>query len=244
MAISCNNCGYAYNPDDANQCEICGAPIQRSEDRHDVQGEMALANHSPATGYISHPSVSRPHPSGQPRPAEPTGVPPAGQSPSIPSSENTIYGKISHIERHDERPRTDVYRVLARILISILVFIPYAVFFVVFGLLSFAFAFLGFSGLSQLLNPLIWTTSLFEFLEVIVLRRIHRTDVFPVYRGLIEDQTGRENTFVFRGPLALGNLVEGHKAIFAVQRDILFFCGCQHRYDPGIDRKKGPFCYY
>jgi len=43
-----------------------------------------------------------------------------------------------------------------------------------------------------------------------VLRRMSRIDSFPVYRGMVEDNNGREYTFMLRGPLDLGNLMIGH----------------------------------
>ena len=130
------------------------------------------------------------------------------QSPQL--NQNTLDGRISHVERQDERPRTDVYKVMASILIGILVLIPYVMLFLISGMLSFVFAFIGFSSLSQLFNPIIWTTSSFELLEVLVLRRISRSDSLPVYRGMVEDNNGREYAFMLRGPLDLGNLVMGH----------------------------------
>ena len=83
--------------------------------------------------------------------------------------------------------------------------------FIVTGVISFSFAFVGFSSLTQLFNPFIWTTSFFEFLEVLALRRIRGTDTIPVYRGTIEDGLGREQDFMLRGSLRLGNLVIGHQ---------------------------------
>lgn len=121
-----------------------------------------------------------------------------------------LEGQISHLERHDERPPTDCYRVVSRILIGLLLFVPYCVLFAVSGIISFVFAFLGFSSLTQLFNPIIWTTSIFELLEVIALGRIRKTDTVPVYRGMIEDSSGSEYAFIMRGSLNSGNLVVGH----------------------------------
>lgn len=125
-----------------------------------------------------------------------------------------LEGQISHLERHDERPPTDFYRVVSRILIGLVLFVPYCVLFTVSGIISFVFAFLGFSSLTQLFNPIIWTTSIFELLEVIALGRIRETDTMPVYRGMIEDSSSREYAFIMRGPLNLGNLVVGHHVRF------------------------------
>ena len=206
MAESCNNCGYAYNAENATRCEICGAPLEH--DTQSIQDNMSPESWVSETGHVQdHPdslltdelTLSKPHKSAF-----------SGRPLSDRAGEATLYGRISHVERTDEKPRTDIYKVMSSILIGIMIFIPYTILFVVLGLLSFAFAFLGFSGLSQLFNPLVWTTSLFELMEVIVLRRISRKDTVTVYRGLIEDQSGREFPFFFRGPLVLGNLVEGH----------------------------------
>ena len=102
------------------------------------------------------------------------------------------------------------YKVVAGILIGLPVIIPFGALFIASGILSFSFAFLGFSSLSQLFNPIIWMTSSFELLEVMVLRRMNRVNTFPVYRGMVEDKSGEEHHFMFRGPLSLGNLVVGH----------------------------------
>lgn len=126
-----------------------------------------------------------------------------------------LEGRISHLECHDERPPIDFYRMVSRILIGLVLFVPYGVLFAVSGIISFAFAFLDFSSLSQLFNPIIWTTSILELLEVIVLGHIRKTDTLPVYRGMIEVSSGREYAFIMRGPLNLGNLVAGHHVRFA-----------------------------
>lgn len=76
-------------------------------------------------------------------------------------------GQISHLERHDEQPPTDCYRVISRILIGLVLFVPYAILFAVSGIISFAFAFLGFSSLTQSFNPIIRTTSILELKEEI-----------------------------------------------------------------------------
>ena len=103
-----------------------------------------------------------------------------------------------------------LYGILARIMIGFLVFIPYATLFILSGILSFLFAVIGFASLSQLFNPIIWTTSLFELLEVMVLRHLRGTIPLPIYRGMVEDNLGREYAFMLKGPLNLGNLVLGH----------------------------------
>ena len=129
-----------------------------------------------------------------------------------------LEGRISHLERHDERPPTDFYRVVSRILIGLFLFVPYGVLFAISGIISFAFAFLGFLSLAQLFNPIILTTSMLELLEVIALGRIRKTDTVPVYRGIIEDSSGREYAFIMRGPLKSGNLVVGHHVRLSGER--------------------------
>ncbi len=205
MAITCNNCGYAYNGDDAERCTICAAQIMTANDDVNLpQGsELIEQNSDTAAPPSSQPTLIH-----NSRPGNQESEP--SSAARSQSNQNTLDGRISHVERHDERPRTDVYKVMASILIGILVLIPYGTLFLISGMLSFVFALLGFSSLSQLFNPIIWTTSCFELLEVLVLRRMSRIDSFPIYRGMVEDNNGREYVFMLRGPLDLGNLVMGH----------------------------------
>ena len=206
MAKTCNHCGYAYNSDEAASCAICNSPID----------EVAGGN-APGTGYLGGGTETPlvPTLSSQPsaihdsRPRHPVS---SNTSPGLPRQQpqNILEGRISHLERYDERPGTDVYKVIASILIGLLIIIPFGALFIASGILSFSFAFLGFSSLSQLFNPIIWMTSSFELLEVIVLRRMNRGDTIPVYRGMVEDNHGQEHAFMLRGPLSLGNLVVGH----------------------------------
>jgi hypothetical protein len=121
-----------------------------------------------------------------------------------------LQGRLSHLERYDERPPRNVYRLIAHILIWVLVGIPYAALFLASGVLSLAFAITGFAALSHIFNPFNWTATVLELMEVLVLRRLRGSDNIPVYRGMVEDALGRESPFIFLGPLLLGNLVVGH----------------------------------
>ena len=205
MAITCNNCGYAYNGDDAERCTICAAQIRPANDDINLPQHIELIEQN---GDTAPPPPSQLTSINHSRQGDRESTP--SSAPRFQSNQNTLAGRISHVERHDERLRADVYKVMASILIGILVLIPYGTLFLISGMLSFVFAFLGFSSLSQLFNPIIWTTSSFELLEVLVLRRISRIDSFPIYRGMVEDNNGREYAFMLRGPLDLGNLVMGH----------------------------------
>jgi len=208
MAISCERCGYGYNPDDAQTCTMCGKALGRVDGR----GRPRLSETGRGGVTASTPPLRRPS-----RPGRVSGSggvkaasPAAPRPPAVQPRANTISGRISHLERHDEAPPVNVYGVLARILIILLVLVPYGILFVFSAVLAFAFAFLGFPSLSQLFNPIIWTTSMFELLEVIVLRRIRGVNTVPVYRGSVEDNQGRERAFMFRGPLNSANMVLGH----------------------------------
>ncbi len=205
MAKSCNNCGYAYNANDATQCMVCDSPLRSEEDlpvlpvEHTERGSDIALPPSPTAATRSIPNRSEER------------APGSIQQPfANERAQEAIEGRLSHLDRYDERPRTDAFKVMSGILIGIPVCIPFAILFLTLGIFSFAFAFIGFSSLSQLLNPVVWLTSSFELLEVMVLRRMGRKDTVPVYRGMVEDSNGRERAFVLRGPLTLGNLVVGH----------------------------------
>lgn len=204
MAKTCNNCGYAYNSDDADRCAICNARIQPANN----------INLPQAAGFLEQDSDTA-----SPPPSQPSSIPgggpdnlasPASSASSQESTQNILDGRISHLERYDEAVPNDFYRVMSRILIGLLILIPYIALFVVSGIISFAFGFLGFSSLSQMFNPIIWSTTVFELLEVLALRRIRGTDTVPIYRGMIKDNNSRQYVFMMRGPLNSGNLVVGH----------------------------------
>lgn len=204
VAIICNNCGYAYNSDDADRCAICDAPIQPANN----------INLPRAAGFLDQNGDTA-----SPPPSQPSSIPdggpdnlasPASSASNQESAQNILDGRISHLERYDETVPNDFYRVMSRILIGLLILAPYVALFVVSGIISFAFGFLGFSSLSQMFNPIIWSTTVFELLEVLALRRIRGTDTVPIYRGMVENNNSREYAFMLRGPLDLGNLVMGH----------------------------------
>lgn len=204
VAIICNNCGYAYNNDDADRCAICDAPIQPANN----------INLPQAAGFLDQDGDTA-----SPLPSQPSSIPgggadnlasPAFSASNQESAQNVLDGRISHLERYDETVPNDFYRVMSRILIGLLILAPYVALFVVSGIISFAFGFLGFSSLSQMFNPIIWSITVFELLEVLALRRIRGTDTVPIYRGMVEDNNGREYAFIMRGSLNSGNLVVGH----------------------------------
>lgn len=204
VAITCNNCGYAYNSDDADRCAICDAPIQPANN----------INLPQAAGFLDQDGDTASPPPTQPSSISGGGpdnlASPAFSASNQKSAQNILDGRISHLERYDETVPNDFYRVMSRILIGLLILAPYVVLFVVSGIISFAFGFLGFSSLSQMFNPIIWSTTVFELLEVLALRRIRGTDTVPIYRGMVEDNNGREYAFIMRGSLNSGNLVVGH----------------------------------
>jgi len=135
------------------------------------------------------------------------------------------------VERFDEKPPVNIFAVLSRILLFILFFVPLLGLFILSGVLSFVFAFIGFQSLSQLFNPFVWSTSFYEFIELFILRRIRGTDTEPFYRGVLEDTQSRESTFLFRGPLKTGNLVPGHNVALRGH-----WCGGTFEVREGTDR--------
>jgi len=208
MAAICNNCGYAYNQDNADHCAVCNGPLNPAGIGIPLQ-----------TGSDRIESINQ-------------GVAESGYAGSaaftFPSSQNTrdhfsqsshLEGRISHLERHDERPQRDGFQTAAKLLIGVLIFIPFFAIFIITGCLSFVFAILGFRVLSNFFNPFIWFTAIFEFLEVLVLSRIRGSGTVPIYRGMVEDNHSQEHAFMFRGPMRAGNLVAGHNVRFDGSRE-------------------------
>ena len=206
MAKTCNHCGYAYNSDEAASCAICNSPIDAVDDVNlSGAGYLGQGTETPLVPTLSgHPSAI----SGSKTHAQVDSTASPGSTRQLP--QNILEGRISYVKERNERPERSVYKVIAGILIGLLVIIPFGGLFLVSGMLSFSFAFLGFPSLSQLFNPIIWMTSSFELLEVMVLRRMNRPDTFPVYRGVVENSSGEKHNFKLTGPLSLGDLLVGH----------------------------------
>ena len=109
----------------------------------------------------------------------------------------------------------DGYRFLSQCLIFLILFIPYLSLFFVTGALSLIFAVIGFGGVSRVLNPIAWSTAIFELLEIFVMRGFRSTHTVPMYRGMVEDEQSRQYAFMLQGPLSGGNLVLGHQVEFS-----------------------------
>lgn len=211
MAKTCENCGYAYNDNDAENCAICNSPLRTQTDT--LAGVSADRLYNFDTEDLREPQfvnnaqlnsrmqINR----------EQQTSPPPSQVSQIPLENNGVLeGRITHVDIRDERPLRDIFRFLSKMMIGILFLIPFLCLFLITSCLSLSFAILGFRDLSQFFNPLIWSTSIFELLEVIVLRRLHGTDTIPIYRGMIEDNNSQEAAFFFRGPIRMGNFITGH----------------------------------
>ena len=197
MAITCTKCGYTYNSDSAIHCSICNEFLQSGTNIRSASISAGIQRNRQKV----------------------FSAPPAQVLKNQPSSVSLLEGRISHIERNDEIPQRDIFRILAKLLIGILFLIPYMGLFITTACFSFVFAIIGFRSLSQLFNPFIWSTSIFELLEIIVLRRIKGTDTVPIYRGMVEDTNSQEYSFIFRGPMRAGNLVAGHNVRLFGQRE-------------------------
>ena len=148
-------------------------------------------------------------PSSPSNPSDNYVVKPERLSSDNPNGGNILRGRVSHLDLRDERPPVNIYRTLSWVLITIMVIIPFGTFFILSGLVSLAFAIIGFQTLSQLFNPITWTHTLTEMVEVVVLRRFRSDDRIPIFRGMVEDRNNQEYSFLLYGPLQSGNLFVG-----------------------------------
>lgn len=208
MAIKCNKCGFDFNPDGTNNCSICNSslilpatqslPVNRKKTvkkskNSNFNNKKQSKKTTPINKACNNISINK-------------------YTPAVLSSKQAfLEGRINHVERQDEKPPLDIYNILSKVLLFILIGIPFITLFICFGFISLAFAVIGFHAVSQLFNPIIWTTTIAELLEVLVLRRIRGTDTVPIYRGMVEDKNNQEYSFWFRGPIKSGNLIIGHK---------------------------------
>jgi len=222
MAITCPACGYAGNPDQAEKC-ICGEPLSSADDiwtkallDTDAQKEK------PGSDLPGSPSPPPPGPGGL--------LSTMIMGERDEAEKNRLAGRLTKVERYDERSPLGVFKTLSLILIWLAILVPYSILFVVTGIMSFIFMVLRFSTLADLFNPVNWTSGILRVWEILVLRRIRGTDTTPVYRGMVEDQHGQPCPFVLLGPLDLGNLVEGHDVEFSGRR-----CGGTFRVKKGYD---------
>ena len=207
MTIECDNCGYAYNDDDADRCGMCNSDLHNRNNsavndnpRINQQQTIEMVELRPDSGITNF----------EPAPRRSSSPPDEPETVRQNDRRRYLEGRITHIERHDEKPAPNFFSVVSKILIGILIIVPYLAIFMVSAILSLSFAILGYPSISQLFNPIIWTTTIMELMEVIVLRRMKGTDTVPIFRGMVEDHNSQEYAFWFRGPIRSGNLVVGH----------------------------------
>jgi hypothetical protein len=200
MSITCNICGYTLNPDDAQRCGICQRPLA-------VSGRLPENN---VPGDIQTEVIP---PNRTARPARPAATADNPRQPDAINS-NVLEGRLSHVERHDERPTKSVFQILSYLLLFFCFGLPYGVLFLLSGIFSFSLIILGFSNVAAVFNPVSWTHFISEMLEVVFLRRIGLNSMVPIYRGMIQLASGNDVHFQFFGPLRLGNLIQGHRIRF------------------------------
>lgn len=210
MPKICSNCRYAFNQDDSRRCAVCGETFSETYSNQNSNQQSYDPHQTEEDQYVSLDRSNDNH-------VLNSGIHESIQNPlaNNHSSLRAINGRIVLVERNDERPPSDFFSITSKILIFFLIVIPFITLFLLTGILCLSFALLGLSALSQLFNPLIWSTALFELFEIVVLSRIRGTDTFPVYRGKIEGEGGQESFFIIRGPLHSGNLVTGHDVNFS-----------------------------
>lgn len=224
MAIICSQCGYAYNNDNTEHCSICNSSLHAQTNIHgNLSSNKSVYIHhgdeladSPIDCSTSINDDLQTNIQNNDYNIQETG---SLENQPAQNTEHTLEGRISHIERNDEIPQRNIFSILSKLLIGILIFIPFLGLFVMSAFLSLAFAIFGFRSLSQLFNPFVWATSIFELLEIIVLRRISGTGNVPIYRGMVEDLNSQEHSFIFRGPMRAGNLVAGHNVRLSGHRE-------------------------
>lgn len=200
MSITCNICGYTLNPDDAIHCGICHRPLAGSVRppenvmAEDLQTEVITSN----------------------RRARPTQTAATAGNPqqTYAINPNMLEGRLSYVERNDERPTKGVYQILSYLLLFFCFGLPYGVLFLLSGIFSFSLIILGFPNVAGVFNPVSWTHFISEMLEVVFLRRIGLNSMVPVYRGMVQLASGNDVHFQFFGPLRLGNLIQGHRIRF------------------------------
>lgn len=207
MPITCRHCGYSYNAESNSACDVCRRPlvVQQSTrasamDNFVVEG---AANRPPSTESSGQATLFPEHSAIEACQAEPGGIHAADQG-------TVLDGRISHVERHDERPPTGFYAIAGRLMLYLLLALPFMALFLTTAAVYIAFAIIGFATISELFNPFTWLRMILDILEVWVIGRIRGTDTIPVYRGMVENRWGQEQYFMLRGPLNLGNLVVGH----------------------------------
>lgn len=205
MANLCE-CGYGFNDDPMKPCKMCGKPLTQTAQIGTGEDEGALTKPDPDGQIMEAGGLVGVGEDVLPSRAELTSDSHYG---SMPGRGDVVEGRITHLERNDEPPPRTVYWAMGQLLLWPLILVPYVTLFAISGFLALVFAILGFGMLSQLLNPFVWTTTLMEFFEILVLRRLRGTTNIPVYRGLISAEDGREYHFLLRGPLSLGNLIQG-----------------------------------
>ncbi len=236
MSVSCPSCGFALNKKNDSRCVICHNPLPCGAGQSNAQnGRMDSREDPPrddpwqSPPDMSGPGASRESGSAmsdsadpwQGEPARPEPRPPIRNDRDLQPEAETcqtgggLNGRISHLERYDEAPMFDGYRLTSRCMIFLILFIPYLLLFLTTGALSLVFAVIGFGGIARIFNPIAWSTTILELLEIFALRRVSGAHTVPIYRGMVEDEQSRLYAFMLQGPLAGGNLVLGHQVEFS-----------------------------
>jgi len=206
MTWKCQYCAYAFNEEVANdRCLMCGKPAGDQGPSSGPSGNDPISE-TEATAE-SFPSGDYPT---EAENALPSRSPSIGLPLSISSSAAIAEGRVSQIERHDEKPQADVYKFLTGLLIFILFFVPLFILSLVSLTMCIILAIFGFYTLAKIFNPKAWIPIVIEIVELFILRGIGRNAALPMYRGLVEGESSGCTAFQMQGPLKAGNIFPGH----------------------------------
>lgn len=195
MAIKCTRCGYQYNSEKREHCYRCGSRLDPG---------CIVESSDPERRYPDEPYV----------PVEQDVQSHLQDTTDDIFSGTVLEGRMTHVERNEEKISADFFEIAGKIIIGFNVVITFFFLFFFLILVCIVTSAFGFRNLTYIFNPMHWIRWVFYLIESIFGRRPVNRDTVPVYRGLIEHRSGQDCSFMMRGPIIGSNLIVGHQFRF------------------------------
>lgn len=200
MAITCPNCGFAANPNDAESCQQCNTLLSQQTFPGQTSGSMTAP--SVKTSCIGPRSAAY----------EPTGMSQAALEcdEETPISPNRLSGRVTWIETSTENVDFNWCQFLTQLFLFIMFLPLLALAFAASTVLWIALAILGFSSLSREVSPfnIANTMNSFGILLAIIFPRIPQRNQVPAFRFTVQNDQGERAAFI-KGEMTSGTFRKG-----------------------------------
>jgi len=196
MAITCPNCNFAGNPNNADACQLCNNPFRRA------------SQPIPQSDQDIHPIDESPSPGRQTL----EHVAPHEESVLFSDglSQHQILGRITWIEATTENLDFNWYRFLSQVILFLMFLSFLFVIFAISFLLCISLAIIGFRTLSSATSPFNVANSInsLGILLAVVFPRVPQRTQVPAVRLTVQDSEG-ERAVLIKGELITGTFRRG-----------------------------------